>query len=369
VRFALLMHDIGKGSGREHDQVSLEIAEVVMDRLGAPAADQETVKYLVRHHLVLSGVMSSRDLYDESTARMLADHVGTIERLKLLTMLTYADISAVNPQAMTPWRLEQLWRVYCLANDELTRELETERIHMSPEKGADPERAKFLEGLPTRYLRIHSQVEIDGHFELYQQLANRPVAVEIHHEGGFYRMNLLSQDRPALFASVAGAISSFGLNILKAEAFSNAGGIIVDTFVFSDPHRTLELNPPEVDRLRGVVRKVVEGKQEANRLLKGRPKPILPSRKAQFPPRVSVNNEASESATLVEIIAEDRPGLLYDLGRTLSSLGCNIEVVMIDTEAHKALDVFYVTKDGKKVDAAFEEQLKAELITACSGEQ
>ena len=104
VRFALLMHDIGKGTGREHDQVSLEIAEVVMDRLGTPDADRETVKYLVRHHLLLSSVMSSRDLYDSSTARMMADHVGTLERLKLLTMVTYADISAVNPQAMTPWR-------------------------------------------------------------------------------------------------------------------------------------------------------------------------------------------------------------------------------------------------------------------------
>jgi [protein-PII] uridylyltransferase len=367
VRFALLMHDIGKGSGRDHDQVSLEISEVVMERLGTPAADQETIKYLVRHHLVLSSVMSSRDLYDESTARMLAHHVGTLERLKLLTMLTYADISAVNPQAMTPWRLEQLWRVYCLAHDELTRELETERIQVDKETGVDPERASFLEGLPTRYLRIHSHEEIDGHFQLYKQLAHRPVAVEIHHAKGVYALTLLTKDKPGLFASVAGAISSFGLNILKAEAFSNKSGVVLDSFTFADPHRTLELNPPEVDRLRGIVRKVVEGKQEAERLLRGRPKPILPSRKAQFAARIGVNNEASEAATLVEIVAEDRPGLLYDLARTFSNLGCNIEVVMIDTEAHKALDVFYVTSQGKKLDAALEEKLKADLLDACVG--
>ena len=169
--------------------------------------------------------------------------------------------------------------------------------------------------------------------------------------------------------SVAGAISSFGLNILKAEAFSNASGVILDTFVFSDPHRTLELNPPEVDRLRGLVRKVVEGKQEASRLLRGRPKPILPSRKAQFKPRVAINNEASAAATLVEIVAEDRPGLLYDLARTFSGLGCNIEVVMIDTEAHKALDVFYITSGGRKLDTGLGERLKSELLAACAGEQ
>ena len=198
-----------------------------MERLGAPEADRETIEFLVLRHLDLSSVMSSRDLYDGSTARALAERVGTLERLKQLTMLTYADISAVNPQAMTPWRMEQLWRVYLMAYEELTRELVTERIHDAG--GMPAERARFLEGLPTRYLRTHTPEEVDSHFELAQQLASRPVAVEIHHERGVYKLTLLTKDRPALFASVAGAISSFGLNILKAEAFSNATGMVVDT--------------------------------------------------------------------------------------------------------------------------------------------
>lgn len=282
-----------------------------------------------------------------------------MERLKLLTMLTYADISAVNPQAMTPWRLEQLWRAYLLAHDELTRELGTARIH--DVLGLDPERAQFLEGLPTRYLRTHSAAEIDGHFALARQLQSRPLAIEIMHERSTYCLTLLTRDRPALFAPVAGAISSFGLNILKAEAFSNAHGLAIETFTFSDPHRTLELNPPEVDRLRGIVRKVVEGKQDATKLLRGRPKPLLPSKK-RLKPRISFNNEASETATLIEIVAEDRPGLLYDLARTISEQGCNIEVVLIDTEAHKALDVFYVNKIGGELLT----RLKGALVAACA---
>jgi len=360
VRFALLVHDIGKGSGHEHVAESLRIAAVVLERLGAPAADRATVEFLVQKHLVLSGVMASRDLSDASTARFLASQVETIERLKLLTMLTYADISAVNPQAMTPWRLEQLWRAYLLAHEELTRELGTDRIH--DVAGIDPERAQFLEGLPTRYLRTHSSAEVDGHFALARQLQSRPLAIEIVHERSTYRLTLLTRDRPALFAPVAGAISSFGLNILKAEAFSNAQGVVLDTFTFSDPHRTLELNPPEVDRLRGIVRKVVEGKQDATKLLRGRPKPLLSSR-ARLKPRVAFNNEVSESSTLIEIVAEDRPGLLYDLARTITEEGCNIEVVLIDTEAHKALDVFYVSKISGEV----EDRLKSALIAACSG--
>jgi [protein-PII] uridylyltransferase len=359
VRFALLMHDIGKGSGHEHVAESLRIARIVLERLSAPQADRATIEFLVEKHLVLSGVMASRDLSDAATGRLIAAQVETIERLKLLTMLTYADISAVNPQAMTPWRLEQLWRAYLLAYEELTRELGTSRIHDI--LGLEPERAQFLEGLPTRYLRTHSAAEIDGHFALAKQLQSRPLAIEIVHERSTYRLTLLTRDRPALFAPVAAAISSFGLNILKAEAFSNTAGVAVETFTFSDPHRTLELNPSEVDRLRGIVRKMVEGKQDATKLLRGRPKPLLPSR-ARLKPRVGFNNDASETATLIEIVAEDRPGLLYDLARTISEQGCNIEVVLIDTEAHKALDVFYISKIGGEV----QERLKKALIAACA---
>jgi [protein-PII] uridylyltransferase len=245
-----------------------------------------------------------------------------------------------------------------LAHEELTKELGTARIHAAP--GVDAERAQFLEGLPTRYLRTHSAAEVDVHLALARQLQSRPLAIEIVHDSSSYRLTLLTRDRPALFAPVAGAISSFGLNILRAEAFSNAQGVVVDTFTFTDPHRTLELNPPEVDRLRGIVRKVVEGKQDATKLLRGRPKPLLSSR-ARLKPRVAFNNDASESSTLIEIVAEDRPGLLYDLARTITAEGCNIEVVLIDTEAHKALDVFYVGKIAGEVEG----RLKSALIAAC----
>ncbi len=364
VRFALLLHDIGKGTGRDHSQVGYEIAAAVMGRLGAPQEEIETVQFLVLDHLSLSKVMGSRDLSDPATGRALADKVGTVERLKMLTILTYADISAVNPQALSPWRVEQLWQTYSLTHSEFTRELATEKIHDAA--GVSAERAAFLEGLPTRYLRTHSEEEIDGHLALAKQLASRPVALEIDHIRGVYRLTLLTRDRPALFTGVAGAISSFGLDIVKAEAFSNVSGVVVDSFTFTDPHRTLELNPSEVDRLRGVVRNVVEGKQDAQTLLKGRSKPLLPSR-AKIPPRVHFRSDVTESATLVEIVAEDRPGLLHDLGDAIAGANCNIEVVMIATVAHKATDVFYVTHQGSKLRPEIEEDLKVRLLTACGG--
>jgi [protein-PII] uridylyltransferase len=363
VRFALLLHDIGKGSGVEHSQESVRIGRTVMERLGTPEAERNTIEFLVSHHLDLSSVMTSRDLGDGSTARILAADLGTIERLKQLTIITYADISAVNPQAITPWRLEQLWRVYLVAYQELTKELHTERIHQVT--GVSPERAAFLEGLPTRYARTHTQAEIDAHFELARLLESQPVAIEIGHERSLYRLTLLTRDRPALLASVAGAISSFGLNIVSADAFSNAQGIVVDTFTFTDPNRTLELNSSEAHRLRAKVRGVVEGTEDPGTLLASRPKAFLSSRAARLEPRVAFNNEASEAATLIEIVAADRPGLLHDLARAITGAGCNIEVVMINTEAHKALDVFYVTAGGRKLTGELETQLKSQLLAAC----
>ena len=364
VRFALLVHDTGKGSGRNHAEVSVEITRAVLERLGAPEADRETILFLVAHHLDLSTVMASRDLYDGATATALAHGIGTVERLKLLTMLTYADISAVNPQAMSPWRLEQLWLTYVSAYEELTRELATERIHDAA--GQPPEIAQFLEGLPTRYLRTHSEAEIQAHYALARQLGSRPLAIEIQQERGFYRLTLLTKDRPKLLTSVTGAISSFGLDIVAAEAFSNAAGVVVDTFSFSDPHNTLELNPSEVERLRGLVRKVVEGTEDVERLLRGRPKPLLSSR-MKFPPSVAFKNDPAATATLIEIAAADRPGLLHDLTLVFSEAGCNIELVLVNTEAHKALDVFYVTHQGTKLTTELESSLRSALLAVCGG--
>lgn len=364
VHFALLLSDVGKGGGEDSTEASVNLANAVLERLSAPEEDRATVEFLILRYRELSTVMSSRDLHDGLTAHALAETVGTIERLKMLTMLTYGDLSAVNPEAMTQWHLDQLWRVYTRIREELTRELGTERVHDAA--GMPSDRARFLEGLPIRYLRLHTQEEISFHFALAQQLASRPVAFDVRQEHGYYKLTLLTRDRSKLFASVAGAISSFGLNILKVEAFSNASGVVVDTFTFSDPHRTLNLHPAEVDRLRRVLRRVVEGKEDADQLLRDRPKPFR-SPRVKMKPQVSFNNDASEAATLIEIEAEDRPGLLYDLANAFSRANCSIDVVMIDTQAHKALDVFYVTFQGRKLDDKLEAQLKADLLAACSG--
>lgn len=363
LRFALLFHDSGKGAhSGDHARLSVELARTAMQRIQMRPEEQSAVEFLIEHHLDLSAVMSSRDLHDPATARMIAHRIGTLERLKLLTLLTYADISAVNPAAMTPWRLEQLWETYRITHQQLLKELETERISDLPRDLTDP--ADFIRGFPSRYLRTHTPEDLRAHAELYELSKSSGVAVQIEATGAIHRATIIAGDRPALFASLAGALSSFGMDIVKAEAFSNAHGLILDTFVFSDPRRTLELNPTENDRLRQTLEDVALGRLETQELLRGRGAPHR-SRKRTVEPRVHFDPNACDTATLIEIIAEDRPGLLYDLSSAISKAGCNIEVVLIDTEGRKAIDVFYVATKNGKLSSNVQGNLSETLISLC----
>lgn len=366
LRLALLFHDIGKSTDlASHSQTSAALAVAAATRFGIPESQCSLLQTLIENHLILSAAMTGRDLDDPATAVWLAHSCGTVEVLKYLTLLTYADTAAVHPTALSPWRLEQLWRVYLTTYRELTRELESERITEAPSAIRIPERDGFLKGFPTRYLRIHTEEQIQHHLHLERQRREVGVALEIRREAAAYSLTVLAKDRLFLFASVAGALASFGLNILKAEAFANQQGTVLDTFVFSDPHRSLELNPSELDRLHHTLERVLLGRVEVKSLLKNRPRTAPPSKGSRVPPRVTFDSVSSASATLVEVVAQDRPGLLYDLAAAFSEAACSIDVVLVDTEAHKALDVFYVTCAGAKLRAPLQERLHHKLIAVC----
>jgi [protein-PII] uridylyltransferase len=218
--------------------------------------------------------------------------------------------------------------------------------------------------LPKRYLRTHTREDIEHHLELYKRAEKDGAAVEIIHRGGTYLMTVLTRDRPGLFASLCGALASFGMNIVKAEAASNAAGFVLDLLRFTDPMRTLELNPSEMDELLHTIKGVVNGAIETGDLLKRRRGPPRPRREAKIAAAIRFDNRASDISTLIDFDGEDRPGLLYDLASALSRSGCDIEVLMIDTQAHKATDVFYVTRGGRKLDQAAQAKLHDDLLRA-----
>jgi len=357
---ALLFHDAGKAVPTEdHIVVSLRLLDTAMARIQVPHAERGLVSFLVRRHPDLSIALQNRDIYDPQTLIDVAQQVETVERLKALTLVTYADIAAVNPTVMTPWRADQLGQLYLATYNELTRELESDRIDAI--LSGPPQRLEFLAGFPKRYLRTHSDAEIDTHAAMEERSRKRGVAVEIDHLEAAWRLTLLAADRPFLFAAVAGTLASFRLNILQAEAFANKRGLVLDSFTFADPGRNLELNPSEVDRLRNVLERVLLGKLDVKELLRARPVPAPPSRTARIEPRASFDDNAASVATLIEIVAEDRPGLLYDVSSAISSNGGNIEVVLIDTQAHKAIDVFYVTANGGKLPPELQDRLRQAL--------
>lgn len=367
MRLALLLHDIGKGSGRDHSEEAVRLARIFLERIGASELDSALVLFLIEKHLLLPAALQSRDLADPATAAALAQEVQTVERLRLLALLSFADISAVNPTAMTPWRMEQLWGLYRIVYRRLTGELSSDqpsdpRLAYGALK---PLTAEFLEGLPRRYHWTHTAAEADAHAALFQHARERGAEASIERYHGAWRATLVAADRPFLFASIAGALSSFGLNILKAEAFTNRHGYIADSFVFHDPNRSLDLNPTEVERLREILRKVALGQLRAEDLLRHRPVKPPPSRLGAVQASVSADHDASSSATVFEVIAQDRPGLLYHLASAISRARCNIEVVLVDTEAHKAIDVFHVTKDGRKLAPEAAEILRHALQAAC----
>jgi [protein-PII] uridylyltransferase len=362
LAFALLVHNLGKDAATStFVDSSVTLAREIMARIETPPADRAEVEFLVSHQSDLAEVIGGRDVGEPLTARQIADQIGTVERLKMLTILTYADLSSASAEAMTSWRMEQLWNAYHHVHHELTRELETDRIQDLPQ--ALGGKAEFLKGFPTRYLRAHSPAEIQNHLELYELSRPTGVAVQLDRMESAYRLTVIARDMPALFASFAGALSSFGLDILKAEAFANARGQILDTFVFADSKRTLEQNPSEVDRLNDLVRRVAMGKTDGQRLLRSQAKPD--PKKRTSPGHVMFDSEACETATLVEIEAEDRPGLLYNLATVFSSNACNIDVVLIDTKGRRALDVFYVAHDGKKLSAEMQATLRDKLLEVC----
>src|SRR6202030_810421 len=145
-----------------------------------------------------------------------------------------------------------------------------EQVRAQTAGASTAEIERFLEGFPRRYLDVHSSAEIAAHFALYQKLGKEPVQTELQVRRHAFSLTLLTADRPALFATISGVLAGWGMNIIKADAFANAAGNVLDTFHFSDLHRTLELNPTEIERFRRNLADVVNGKAALEPLLRSR---------------------------------------------------------------------------------------------------
>jgi [protein-PII] uridylyltransferase len=374
---AILLHDTGKGAKTDnHVGASVLIATDALERLELDAPDRETALFLIGAHLDMSAALR-RDIFDPQTIRAFAEKVGTPERLKILCLLTYADIKAVNPDALTPWKAENIWQLYIATSNFLNRSLD-ERLHPAQHEDAHDEvmthlrtlapaagkrLESYLEGLPRRYLLTHAAGEVLGHMEMAGQLGKDPVQLDLRRGRHWYELTLVTPDRPQLFATIAGVLAAWGMNIVKAAAFSNQAGTVVDTFYFTDRFRTLELNLPEWERFKQSIHDVLLGKADLARMLRdrlrtGKDRPP----KVKVKTRIEFDDACSAHSTLVEVIAQDQPGLLHRISSRFAQEGCNIEIALIETEGQTAIDVFYLTSGGAKLSGEHKERLRAGLL-------
>ncbi len=375
LTLALILHDTGKGMpAKNHVDGSLEVAEKVCARLGLDSADAQTVTFLIARHLEMSATVTRRDIFDPETLSSFAAKMGTPERLKMLSLMTCADINAVNPEALTPWKAEMLWQLYAMTANYFSRNIDQDRVQSAQEAMAhgapaleargDSTRLKaFLDGFPRRYLAAHSPSEIGEHFEWAQKISQSPARAKVRRRGTFNELTVLASDRPFLFASVTGTLAAWGMNILKAEAMANSSGVVLDVFRFHDLHRTLEMNPSEVKRLEENVVEAISGNTNVTTLIEGRISAQGSFRtKIKIGAQVSFDDASSSRCTILEIVAQDRPGLLYGVSATLAEFECNIEVALIETEAQKAADIFYLTKNGEKINPDLQRSIRAALL-------
>jgi [protein-PII] uridylyltransferase len=382
---ALLLHDVGKGMPEDDHVVgSLKVVEAVAQRLDLDAAEAAMVRFLVGSHLEMSATMQRRDVFDHDTIRLFAEKMGTTERLKMLCLLTYADIRSVNPEALTPWKAGALWHLYTRTSNYLVESVDETRFHSGgrtsreiepilPFVGAAADAgalSAFLEGLPLRYIASHTPEVIAQDFAMSRRLGTDRAELRLTRRNHLFELRLLTRDRPFLFASVAGVLFAWGMNVVKADAFASQAGLAIDSFEFEDLHHTIELNPSEGERLAENVRNVLSGLTSLESMLArraGGASPAGGAAKVKVATQLRFDDFVSTHSTLLELIAQDRPGLIYRTSRILAESGCNIEIALIDTEGPKAIDVFYLTAGGEKLDGARQDTLRAALTAELGG--
>ncbi len=363
---AVLLHDIAKGRGGDHSVLGAQVAEKLGPRVGLSAEETETVAWLVRYHLLMSNTAFKRDIDDPQTIRDFAERVQSPERLKLLLVLTVADIRAVGPKVWNGWKAALLRELYHRAIEVMSGGLAADGRDARISAAQAAARGLLVDftpaeidafiakGYPSYWLSFDAAIHA-RHARLIREAERSAAPLTVDTRVDTHRavteITLYTADHPGLFSRITGALALAGANIVDAKILTLSNGMALDTFWVQDQSGGAFDRPDKLARLAVLFENVLAGRIRPQAELA---KPAsLASRTRIFtvPPRVIIDNKASLTHTVIEVNGRDRPALLFELTRSLTALNLQISSAKISTYGEKVVDVFYV-KDlfGHKIE-------------------
>ncbi|MGJ0535060.1 [protein-PII] uridylyltransferase [Methylocystis sp.] len=354
----LFLHDIAKGRKEDHSRAGMEVARSLCPRLGFTPGETESVAWLVEHHLTMSSFAQSRDLSDRVTIENFAAIVQTMERLKMLFVLTVCDINAVGPGVLDAWKAQLLrvlyWETEVVlggghsAVDRKSRvaAAKAELRAALPEWSDEAFDAYAKRHYPAYWLKVDVARKL-RHAELLRQMngASAPLAtaVELDRTRGAVELTVVAPDNPRLLSIIAGGCAAGGANIVDAHIFTTADGLALDTIFFSRAFDFDEDEMRRAGRIAGLIARALRGEVVVSEELRARAKAHLPTDAFSVAPEVVVDNSLSNVYTVIEVSGLDREGLLFELTNAISRLNLNIASAHIVTFGERAVDAFYVT--------------------------
>lgn len=378
---SVLLHDIGKGEGKDHSNKGADMVPTISRRLGLNKEDSQRLEFLVRNHLVMAHISQRRDLHDDKLILQFARSMEMSENLKMLFLLTFADIKAVGPDVWSEWKGLLLQELYEKAYEVLERgnfrlEKRSEKLRNRKRKVVerltdeyDLKQVKDLVAtLGTRYLMSYRSHTIAEHLRVVLGRGERTLALKVEQdaEADYTQVTISTLDIPGLFSKIAGVMAANGINILGAQVFTTGSGVALDILQVRSSGGERITSSDKWNRFEADLTAVIEGRARVDDLVNKRHRPsFLPERpRPRHPNRVEIDNEVSDEYTVVDIYARDQVGLLYRITRTLKDLGLYIGVSKISTKVDQVTDTFYLQDIfGQKVVFAEKlEELRRKLL-------
>jgi [protein-PII] uridylyltransferase len=351
---AMLCHDIGKGQPQDHSILGAQITRKVAPRLGLTAKECETAEWLVRHHLLMSDMAQKRDIADPRTVRDFAKAVKSVRRLDLLTVLTVCDIRGVGPTTWNNWKATLIRTLY----NQTRRALEGGMEDLNREnRGAEAKRAlrDALSDWDAKDLKTETARHYDAYWQGLHVTAHTVFArllhgigddevrleLELDEERDVTRVHIVLADHPGIFSRLAGALTLVGANIVDARTYTSKDGYATAIFWVQDGDGS-PYDAAKLPRLQQMIQKTLLGQVIARDAIAGRDKIKKRERAFRVPTHITFDNDGSEIYTIIEVDTRDRPGLLFDLTRTLANSNVYIASAVFATYGDQVVDTFYV---------------------------